>query len=259
MKTAFLYACAHHPCMENGQRQKVERGRDCPAPMQRLDKEQIRIFQRRLLRWYSRHGRDLPWRHTRDPYHILVSEMMLHQTQVDRVIPKYGEWLAAYPTFEALAAAPLEEIEQLWRPLGYNFRPGRLHRIAKYVVNELRGELPDTVDELIAFHGIGRYTAGAILSFAFNQDAPIVDTNVRRLIQRIFDIQGLPERVSARRKVWRLAAALIPHGKASIFNQALIDFGALVCTARHPACHTCFANDICTISQIESRRENLGK
>jgi len=248
----FLYACAYHPSMENSQRQKVERGRGRPDTLEMPDEEQIHIFQRRLLRWYSQHGRDLPWRHTRNPYHILVSEVMLHQTQVDRVIPKYREWLATYPTFEALAAAPLEEIEQLWRPLGYNFRPARLHRIAKYVVNELQGELPDTVEELIAFQGIGRYTAGAILSFAFNQDAPIVDTNVGRLIQRIFGIQGTPERASARRKIWRLAAALIPHGKASIFNQALIDFGALICTARHPACNTCFANDLCTSRKMDS-------
>jgi A/G-specific adenine glycosylase len=136
--------------------------------------------------------------------------------------------------------------------LGYNFRPARLHRIAKYVVNELQGELPDTVEELIAFQGIGRYTAGAILSFAFNQDAPIVDTNVRRLIQRIFGIQGPLERASTRRKIWRLASTLIPHGKASIFNQALIDFGALICTARHPACDSCFANDLCTSNQMDS-------
>jgi A/G-specific adenine glycosylase len=238
--------------MENSQRWKVEHSRDHPYTSEGLNKEQVHVFQRRLLRWYSQHGRDLPWRHTHDPYHILVSEMMLHQTQVDRVIPKYHEWLAAYPTFEALAAAPLEEIQQLWRPLGYNFRPERLHRIAKYVVNELEGELPDTVEELIEFHGIGRYTAGAILSFAFNQDAPIVDTNVRRLIQRIFGIQGPLERAPTRRKIWRLASTLIPHGKASIFNQALIDFGALICTARHPACDSCFANDLCTSNQMDS-------
>ena len=210
-----------------------------------LTEEKIRVFQCGLLRWYSQHGRDLPWRHTRDPYRILVSEVMLHQTQVDRVIPKYNEWLTAYPTFEALAAAPLEKIQKLWRPLGYNFRPERLRRIARYVVNELDGKLPNTFEKLIALPGIGRYTTGAILSFAFHRDAPIVDTNVRRLIQRIFGVHGNPNRATVEREIWHLAETLIPRGKAFIFNQALIDFGALVCTARDPACPVCFFKDLC--------------
>jgi A/G-specific adenine glycosylase len=206
----------------------------------------IRVVQRRLLRWYTRHGRDLPWRHTRDPYRILVSEVMLHQTQVDRVIPKYNEWLTVYPTFEALAAAPLEEVTELWRPLGYNFRPERLHQIARHVVHELDGKLPNTFEKLVALPGIGRYTAGAILSFAFHRDAPIVDTNVRRLIQRVFGIHDNPEKATiVEKEVWRLAETLIPRGKAFIFNQALIDFGALVCTARNPVCPNCLFRDLC--------------
>jgi len=211
-----------------------------------LDGKRIRIFQRKLLQWYALYGRDLPWRHTSDPYHILVSEMMLHQTQVARVIAKYNEWLAIYPTFEALAAAPLDEVRQLWRPLGYNFRPERLHKIAKLVVNELDSKLPNQLDELMALRGIGRYTAGAILSFAFHQDVPIVDTNVRRLIARIFGIGGNPARVAVERRIWQLAEEMIPAGKAHVFNQALIDFGALVCTARDPACSSCFINEMCT-------------
>jgi A/G-specific adenine glycosylase len=230
---------------DNGRPQKAEKETQCPGTSELLDNKTIRVFQRRLLRWYDRHGRDLPWRHTRDPYCILVSEVMLHQTQVDRVIPKYTEWLAAYPTFEALAAAPLEEVKKLWRPLGYNFRPERLHRIARHVVNELDGKLPNTFEELMALPGIGRYTAGAILSFAFHQDAPIVDTNVRRLIQRIFGVHGNPQRTAAEKEIWQLAEALIPQGQAFIFNQALIDFGALICTAREPACPVCFFKDLC--------------
>ncbi len=209
-------------------------------------KERVHMFQQRLMQWYVHHGRDLPWRHTRDPYCILVSEMMLHQTQVNRVIPKYQEWLAVYPSFEALAAAPLEEVKQLWRPLGYNFRPERLHKIAAYVVHELDGNLPDTLEQLIALPGVGRYTAGAILSFAFHQDVPIVDTNVRRSIQRVFGVHGDPIRAPARKEIWCLAEALIPHGQAFIFNQALIDFGAVICTARNPACSRCIAADLCT-------------
>jgi A/G-specific adenine glycosylase len=218
---------------------------DCTDISRALDGKRIRIFQRKLLQWYALYGRDLPWRHTSDPYHILVSEMMLHQTQVARVIEKYNEWLAIYPTFEALAAVPLDEVRQLWRPLGYNFRPERLHKIAKFVVDELDGKLPNQLDELMAFRGIGRYTAGAVLSFAFHQDAPIVDTNVRRLITRIFGIRGNPTCVAVKRRIWQLAEEMIPAGKAYVFNQALIDFGALVCTARDPACSSCFINEMC--------------
>jgi A/G-specific adenine glycosylase len=181
--------------------------------------------------------------------------MMLHQTQVDRVVPKYHEWMATYPTFQALAAAPLEEVEKLWRPLGYNFRPERLHRIAKYVINELGGQLPNSYEKLITLPGIGRYTAGAILSFAFHQDAPIVDTNVRRLIQRVFGVQGDPNYATAKRRIWHLAEALIPQGKAFIINQALIDFGALICTARDPKCPTCFVNDLCVKRLTERARD----
>ena len=216
-----------------------------PDPLTLSTEERIQIFQSRLLRWYAQHGRDLPWRHTRDPYHILVSEMMLHQTQVARVKEKYREWLAAFPTFEALASASVEAVKELWRPLGYNYRPERLHQIAKIVVNECGGKLPSSLEKLVAFHGIGRYTAGAILSFAFDQDAPIVDTNIRRVIQRILDVQGDLTRSAVRREIWRLAEALLPLGNAATFNQALMDFGALICTARNPACPSCEANDIC--------------
>jgi len=234
-----------HNSMENDQRQKARGKASCFDTLELLNEERIRVFQRRVLRWYTRHGRDLPWRHTRDPYRILVAEIMLHQTQVDRVIPKYHEWLTVYPTFEALAAARLEEAKKLWRPLGYNYRPERLHQIARYVVNELDGKLPETFEELIALPGIGRYTAGAVLSFAFHHDVPIVDTNIRRVIQRVFDVHGDSTRSAVNQAIWRLAEVLIPKGNAATFHHALMDFGALVCTARNPACHSCKANDIC--------------
>jgi A/G-specific adenine glycosylase len=202
-------------------------------------------FQRNLLLWYAESGRDLPWRHTSDPYQILVSEIMLHQTQVDRVLPKYLQWIQTFPSFQALATAPLEEVQALWRPLGYNFRPIRLHNIAQRVIHEFNGQLPDTLEELIAINGIGRYTAGAILSFAYHKDAPIVDTNIRRVIQRVFSIQGNPLRSPANQQIWHLVEHLIPKGQAHVFNQALMDFGALVCTARNPQCQTCFMNIYC--------------
>jgi A/G-specific adenine glycosylase len=209
------------------------------APVLLATPKRIQMFQQVLMQWYQENGRDLPWRNTRDPYRILVSEIMLHQTQVDRVIPKYHEFLAVYPSFEALAAAPVEEVQQLWRPLGYNFRPGRLHTIAQVVVNELNGELPNTLEELTALPGIGRYTAGAILSFAFHVDAPILDTNAQRVLQRYFAITGDPFRVPAKHQLWKLAKDVIPNGSGYIFNQALLDFGALQCPARTPHCPSC--------------------
>ncbi|UCD96034.1 MAG: A/G-specific adenine glycosylase [Candidatus Bathyarchaeota archaeon] len=233
------------------------KGQDASNRNEMPDTKTIQTFQHRLLRWYTEYGRDLPWRQTRDPYHILVSEMMLHQTQVNRVIPKYKEWLVAYPTFEALASAPLERLKELWRPLGYNFRPERLQKIARFVVNELDGKLPKTIEELVVLPGIGRYTAGAILSFAFDQDVPIVDTNIRRLIQRVFGVDGDPHRVSGNKKIWHLAETLIPQGKAFSFNQALLDFGALICTARDPKCPKCVFRDRC-IEKKHQRKSRIG-
>src|SRR5512139_303076 len=135
-----------------------------------------RRFRRRLLDWYRANGRDLPWRTTDDPYHILVSEVMLQQTQVDRVLPKYHEWLDKYPSLEALASAPEDEVSQTWRPLGYNIRPRRLHAIARESVARYGGQLPSDRETLLSFKGIGAYTAGAIRSFAFGQRAAILDT-----------------------------------------------------------------------------------
>src|SRR4051812_26617012 len=145
-----------------------------------------RRFQRNLLRWFDRAGRDLPWRRTRDPYRVLVSEIMLQQTQVERVVPKYRQFLDRYPTLEALAAAPVRDVRRLWYPLGYNIRPVRLRAIARETMARYGGRLPDTAERLRALPGIGRYTAGAVLSFAYGRDAAVLDTNVRRVLTRVF-------------------------------------------------------------------------
>lgn len=205
----------------------------------------VRRFQHRLLAWYARHKRDLPWRKTRDPYRILVSEIMLQQTQVDRVIPKYREFLTKYPTVEALAQADPRQVRKTWYPLGYNARPYRLHAIAREAVARYDGRIPNRHEELMALDGVGRYTAGAVLSFAFRQDAPILDTNVRRVLQRFFGVRGDPMRAPANKRLWELAAAVIPKGKGHIFNQALMDFGATVCTARKPSCLICPMRTFC--------------
>jgi A/G-specific adenine glycosylase len=198
-----------------------------------------RRFRQRLLTWYRRHGRDLPWRKTDDPYHILVSEIMLQQTQVDRVRPKYLEWLEKYPTMTALAAAPDAEVRATWYPLGYNIRPKRLQSIAREAVAKYGGELPSDERTLRSFKGIGAYTAGAIRSFAFRERAAILDTNVARVLFRVFVAAGDPKSHAMKRHLWDVSDALVPSRHAYDFNQALMDFGATVCVARNPKCLIC--------------------
>jgi len=218
-----------------------------------------RRFRRALLAWYGAHGRDLPWRRTSDPYHILVSEIMLQQTQVDRVLPKYREWLGKYPSIDALAAAPEHEVDRTWRPLGYNIRPRRLHAIAREAVARYGGALPSDADTLLSFKGIGAYTAGAIRSFAFGQRAAILDTNVARVLFRVFVARGRAgagtpaapagapswKAHATRKHLWAVSEALVPRKRVFDFNQALMDLGALVCVARNPRCLVCPMKRLC--------------
>jgi len=212
---------------------------------------QKRKFRERLLKWYAQHARDLPWRKTSDPYQILVSEIMLQQTQVDRVLPKYQEWLTKYPTMEELAEAPLSEVKKNWYPLGYNIRPVRLHAIARESVASYGGALPRDAKRQHAFKCIGRYTAGAIRAFAFREDAPILDTNVMRVLHRVFVGNGDAKKQKS--SLWNLSAAMIPKGKGYDFNQALMDFGAMVCTARDPYCLLCPMKDFCKTYPFTAR------
>jgi A/G-specific adenine glycosylase len=224
---------------------RVEVHADMAKRKKTVDAKLRRRFQESLLTWYAANKRALPWRNTADPYHILVSEIMLQQTQVDRVIPKYEEFLKKYPTLEALANAPADEVRQTWYPLGYNVRPLRLHSIAREAVEKYGGKIPDDPEALQSLKGIGRYTAGAVLSFAFGRDAPILDTNVRRVLHRVFIGEGDVKRYSLQKDLWELSEALIPAGKVYDFNQALMDFGASVCTARKPVCLVCPMQDFC--------------
>ena len=212
-----------------------------------------RRFRARLLAWYRRHGRDLPWRRTSDPYHILVSEIMLQQTQVDRVLPKYVEWLDRYPSLEALAGAPEDEVTAAWYPLGYNIRPRRLHAIAREAVARYDGRLPDDEQTLRSFKGIGAYTAGAIRSFAFGQRAAILDTNVARVLYRVFLASGDPKGHRTTRHLWKISEALVPRRDVFDFNQALMDLGATVCIARKPKCESCPMTKLCgTFAKVSS-------
>src|SRR6185503_10671459 len=203
-------------------------------------------FRRRLLAWYRANGRDLPWRRTSDPYHILVSEVMLQQTQVDRVLPKYHEWLDRYPSLAALATADEGDVTQTWRPLGYNIRPRRLQSIARESVERYGGELPSDEATLLSFKGIGAYTAGAIRSFAFGQRAAILDTNVARVLQRVFVPHGDVKAHATRKHLWAVSEALVPRKHVFDFNQALMDLGATVCVARKPKCLVCPMTKVCS-------------
>jgi A/G-specific adenine glycosylase len=187
----------------------------------------------------------LPWRRTDDPYHILVSEIMLQQTQVDRVVPKYHEFLRRYPSFERLARARPADVRRTWYPLGYNIRPVRLQGIARETLARYGGRLPDDATALRQMPGIGRYTAGAILSFAYRRDAAIVDTNVKRVLGRVFLGARRLGRLRGPRALWELSEALLPAGRAYDYNQALMDFGATWCTPRAPRCPRCPMKGFC--------------
>jgi A/G-specific adenine glycosylase len=200
------------------------------GPVEPVD---VRSVRNAVLRWAPGAHRDLPWRATRDPWAVLVSELMLQQTQVSRVIPRYHEFLKRFPTVTACAASPLSEVIRAWAGLGYNRRAVNLHRCAELVVTRHGGELPADLEALMALPGIGPYTARAVLAFAFEQDTAVVDTNVGRVLARMAGEPLTPRRAQG------LADALVPRGKAWVWNQAMLDLGATVCRARMPTCGEC--------------------
>ena len=203
-------------------------------------------FRRRLMRWFRRHGRDLPWRRTRDPYHVLVSEFMLQQTQVSRVEAYYHRFLERYPTVQVLAGSEPALVRESWAGLGYYRRAANLHRLARTVVEEHAGVIPADPAKLLRLPGVGRYTAGAVASFAFERATPAIDTNVARVIRRAFhpSLRGR----GSERLLWETGAAIIPRrsGKAAwTFNQAIMELGALICTARVARCGECPVRAAC--------------
>ena len=206
---------------------------------QSVDRPRPDPLASRLLAWYADHQRDLPWRRTRDPYHIWVAEIMLQQTQVATVIPYYARFLARFSSVEALAAASLDEVLKSWEGLGYYARARHMHAAAHKVVTEFDGRLPDTAQDLLSLPGIGDYTAGAILSIASDQDVPAPDGNARRVLSRVYALEGDVRRGAGKRQLWQLVESLLPRGQAGDFNQALMDLGATVCTPRAPHCHQC--------------------
>lgn len=192
-----------------------------------------------LIDWYERGARDLPWRRTSDPYAIWVSEIMLQQTQVRTVIPYFERFMARFPTIAALAEAPEEDVFRAWAGLGYYARARNLQRGAREVVARHGGRVPEDPAALRALPGVGRYTAGAIASIAFNAPAPILDGNVIRVLCRLHALRGDPKRAPLQARLWELAEALIPPGRAGRFNPAMMELGATVCTPQKPACDRC--------------------
>ncbi len=210
-----------------------------------MERQKSSEIVRRLLTWYERHQRDLPWRRTDDPYSIWIAEVMLQQTQVDTVIPYYEHFLERFPTIQTLAEASLDEVLKIWEGMGYYARARNLHAAAKAVVEQFGGHIPDTWDELLSLPGIGPYTAGAILSIAFGQPVPAVDGNTRRVLSRLFAIESPVDHPPTQRQVRELAGELVPAGDPGRFNQALMDLGANICTPQKPACRLCPVSDFC--------------
>ena len=205
----------------------------------------LEVVHHRLLTWYAAEQRELPWRATNDPYAILVSEMMLQQTQVDRVLPKYQQFLTTFPTLAALAAAPTADVISAWVPLGYNMRAVRLQSIARQVIAEYDSRIPDSIEELLKLKGIGRYTAGAIACFAYSKQVATVDTNIRRVLHRIFLGLEYPAPRANDLQILTLAEQVLPPGDAYNWNQALMDLGATICSGNNPQCTRCPVQENC--------------
>ena len=210
--------------------------RETDSPIVLGEKEAIAL-RRSLLAWYKKSGRDLPWRRTRDPYAIWISEVMLQQTQVKTVIPYYERWLEAFPTVEALAQASQTKVLKQWEGLGYYSRARNLHRAAQQVVAEFGGIFPKRLEETVSLPGIGKTTAGGILSAAFNASTAILDGNVKRVLARLVALDRPPAK--AMKQLWTISEELIDPKHGRDFNQAIMDLGATVCTAKQPVCLVC--------------------
>ncbi|MCA9932082.1 MAG: A/G-specific adenine glycosylase [Anaerolineales bacterium] len=208
-----------------------------------------------LLAWWDAGHTDLPWRRTQDPYAIWVSEIMLQQTQITTVIPYYKRWMAQYPTVQSLAAAPLDDVLKLWEGLGYYSRARNLHVAAQQVIDRFNGRIPPTVPELLTLKGIGRYTAGAIASIAFDRPAPVLDGNVIRVFSRLIDLADDVTQTATKNRLWQLAAQSVPPERPGDFNQALMELGQQVCLQKKPLCLLCPLSPQCRARQRGTQLE----
>ncbi len=220
-----------------------------------LDAAWFTKFRRNLKRWYSNNARDLPWRRTHDAYCIWISEIMLQQTTVAAVIPYYQRFLKRFPTVQSLAAANEQDVLKLWEGLGYYSRARNIHKAAKIVATERGGEFPQTADELQDLPGIGRYTAGAIASFAFDSRAPIVEANTLRLYCRLLAFDGDPRSKEGQNLLWQFADRVLPRMKPGEFNQALMELGGTLCSVKQPECQKCPVRRGCRAFQENRQAE----
>lgn len=211
---------------------------DCSADAEFTSREK-QALRRRLLAWYAKHRRDLPWRDNRDPYRVWVSEVMLQQTQVETVRPYFKRFVSQFPDVHALAAASEQQVLRLWEGLGYYRRARQLHAAAKLVSSDYDGQFPEEVNELQQLPGIGRYTAGAIASIAYDQRAPILEANTIRLLSRLVGYREDPTKSAGQKLLWRTAEDILPRAQVADFNQALMELGSLVCRPTDPACQEC--------------------
>ena len=210
---------------------------------------------RRLLEWYDRHARRLPWRDEPTPYRVWISEIMLQQTQVRTVLPYFERWMERFPTLQDLAAASEQEVLQAWEGLGYYSRARHLLQAARIVASQYGGRLPSRRDQLEDLPGIGRYTAGAITSIAFGQDEPALDGNIRRVLARLFNIATPARSPEGEKTLWALARETLPPGRAGDYNQALMDLGSSICTPHAPACLICPVADLCEAREMGVQEE----
>jgi A/G-specific adenine glycosylase len=192
-----------------------------------------------LLAWYDQHARNLPWRGSADSYVVLVSEVMLQQTQVDTVMPYFARWMQRFPSLSSLAEAQQQEVLAAWEGLGYYSRARNLQRAAQMVMQEFNGKIPADLPSLRRLPGVGRYTAGAIASIAFGQPVPTLDGNIRRVLSRVFNVSEDARSPAGERRLWSLAAEQLPSHRPGDYNQALMDLGALICTPQNPVCPNC--------------------
>ncbi|MEB3102266.1 A/G-specific adenine glycosylase [Ferviditalea candida] len=224
--------------------------------MERSTAEIRQYFSSNLLEWFRIHKRDLPWRRTNDPYRIMVSEIMLQQTRVDTVIPYYHRFIERFPTVEALAEAPEEDVLKAWEGLGYYSRARNLQTAVREVKERYGGRVPDKRDQIGSLKGVGPYTAGAVLSIAYNRPEPAVDGNVMRVFSRFFLILDDTSKPGTRTEMEKLARELIPEGEAGSFNQALMELGALICTPKSPNCLICPVMENCA-GRLNGMEEQL--
>jgi A/G-specific adenine glycosylase len=203
------------------------------------DADTLFQMRKKLRGWYRQRARDLPWRRTGDPYAIWISEIMLQQTTVAAVVPYFERFLQRFPDVESLAAAEQGDVLRQWEGLGYYSRARNIHKAARHIVTELGGEFPRTADELVLLPGIGRYTAGAIVSFAYDRPAPIVEANTLRLYSRLLGYDGDPRSTAGQRLLWSFAESIVPPKKPGEFNQSLMELGSQVCTPSEPDCESC--------------------